>query len=212
VNAPRFLITAGPTREHIDPIRYLSNRSSGKMGYALAEAARALSLDVTLVSGPTALTPPANVAFLPVTSAQEMADAVFARYGKHDIVIMCAAVCDFRPKHVAAKKIKKRTFTGVLELEPTPDILAELGRRKGSQVLVGFAAETDHIEDNARDKLQRKNLDFIVANDARAFDADTNRVTLLFRNGRREVLPEMSKSDVARAIVERAIKVTGGSS
>lgn len=211
MNAPRFLITAGPTREHIDPIRYVSNRSSGKMGYALAEAARAVSSDVTLVSGPTALTPPANVAFVPVTSAQEMADAVFARYGRNDIVIMCAAVCDFRPKHAAANKIKKGGFSGHLELEPTTDILAELGRRKGSQVLVGFAAETDHVEDNARDKLQRKNLDLIVANDASAFDADTNRATLLFRDGRRETLAKMSKAELARVIVESALKLAGGS-
>jgi phosphopantothenoylcysteine decarboxylase/phosphopantothenate--cysteine ligase len=203
----RFLVTAGPTREFFDPIRYISNRSSGKMGYALAEAARALSPHATLVSGPTALTPPAGVTFVAVTTAQEMHDAVLARYEASDVVIMCAAVCDFRPRHAASMKIKKGTFAGPLELEPTPDILAELGRRKAAQVLVGFAAETDHVEDNAHDKLRRKNLDLIVANDARAFDADTNRVTLLRRDGTREVLPEASKSEIARAIVERAAQL-----
>lgn len=207
MNALKFLITAGPTREHIDPIRYISNRSSGKMGYALAKAARAVSPHVTLVSGPVTLDAPKGVEFVPVTSAQEMAEAVFARYDRSDVVVMCAAVSDFRPKRPAKTKMKKVAFAGKLELEATPDILAELGKRKRSQVLVGFAAETDHVEDNARDKLQRKNLDLIVANDAAAFDAETNRVTLLFRDGRREALPEMSKADVARVVVERAIKL-----
>lgn len=201
----KFLITAGPTREFLDPIRYISNRSSGKMGYALARAA-ARRGRVTLISGPVALKPPVGVDFIAVTTADEMAKAVFARYGKTDIVIMAAAVCDFRPATRAKLKIKKHTFAGKLKLTPTVDILAELGKRKRRQVLIGFAAETDNMERNAVQKLRRKRLDLIVANDVRAFEADTNRVTIIGRNGR-ERLPEMSKAKVAGEIVKRAIAV-----
>ncbi len=197
---PRFLITAGPTREFLDPIRFISNRSSGKMGYALARAARRHG-NVTLVSGPVALKPPSGVTFVPVRTAQEMAEAVLAC--EADIVIMTAAVCDFRPRQTAAHKIKKAGFSGTLELMPTVDILAALGKRKRHQVLVGFAAETDALEANAMDKLRRKNLDLIVANNARAMEADTNQVTLLYRDGRVERLPEMSKARVAREILRR---------
>jgi len=205
----RFLITAGPTREHFDPVRYISNRSSGKMGYALAEAARAVGGEVTLVSGPTALTPPAQVEFVAVTSAAEMADAVFTRFANADVVIMAAAVCDFRPKQVADHKLKKTTWGAelTLALEPTTDILAELGRRKQSQVLVGFAVETRDLAAYAQDKLRRKNLDFIVGNHASAFDRDTNVVTLWHADGRREDLPEMAKSAVAVAIIERIVAI-----
>ena len=203
----RFLITAGPTREFLDPIRYLSNRSSGKMGYALAEAARAVSAHVTLVSGPTALTPPQGLEFVPVTTAEEMASAVWGRFDQVDICIMAAAVGDFRPKQRAAKKIKKGTFAGMIEVEPTPDILAELGRRKRSQVLIGFAAETEEVERHASEKLVQKRLDFIVANDSRAFDAETNRVMFLMSDGKMERLPEMPKLEVAKAIVERAVRL-----
>jgi len=199
---PRFLITAGPTREFLDPIRFLSNRSSGKMGYALARAARRYGT-VTLISGPVALKPPAGVTFVPVTTAQEMASAVLKRFAGADVVIMTAAVCDFRPRRSASHKIKKAGFSGVLELVPTVDILATLGKRKRHQVLAGFAAETSALEANAQDKLRRKNLDLIVANNARAMEADTNQVTLLFRNGRVERLPEMSKARVAREILRR---------
>ena len=203
----RFLITAGPTREFLDPIRFISNRSSGKMGYALAEAARAVSPHVVLVSGPTALTPPAGVECVPVTTAQEMADAVLARFDHCDVVIMAAAVCDFRPKQTASSKIGKGMFRGVLELEPTVDILTELGKRKQSQTLVGFAAETDDLLANARAKLQRKNLDLIVANTASAFEAEKSAVTLLFSDGHIERLPELLKRDVAVAIIERVLKL-----
>jgi phosphopantothenoylcysteine decarboxylase / phosphopantothenate---cysteine ligase len=203
----RFLITAGPTREFLDPIRYISNRSSGKMGYAIAEAARAVSPQVTLVSGPTALTPPRDVEFVVVTTAQEMAEAVWSRFDSADICIMAAAVCDFRPKKVAESKMKKASFRGVLELEPTPDILAELGRRKTAQVLIGFAAETEDVDKHAREKLARKNLDLIVANDSSAFDVDTNRVALISNDGQTERLPEMRKSEVAKVIVERAARL-----
>src|SRR5882724_8918840 len=152
----RFLITAGPTREFLDPIRYLSNRSSGKMGYAIAAAACAFTSEVVLISGPTALTLPKGVEVVSVTTAQEMAEAVWSRFEAVDVCIMAAAVCDFRPKKTAASKIKKGSFGGVLELEPTPDILAELGRRKKAHVLIGFALETDDLEGNAREKLTTK--------------------------------------------------------
>jgi len=213
VKAPgtvRFLITAGPTREFFDPIRYISNRSSGKMGYAVAEAALAISSNVTLVSGPTCLTAPSGVEFVSVTTAQEMAEAVWSRFGLVDVCVMAAAVCDFRPKTAAGSKIKKGSFGGVLELEPTPDILAELGRRKKSQVLVGFAAETDHVEKHAREKLTRKDLDFIVANDASAFDAETNRVSIFSADGIVERLSELPKIYVAKAIIERAMRLVRG--
>jgi phosphopantothenoylcysteine decarboxylase/phosphopantothenate--cysteine ligase len=197
-----FLITAGPTREFLDPIRYISNRSSGKMGYALARAA-ARHGRVTLVTGPVALKPPVGVQFVPVTTAAEMAREVFRRYPKADIVIMAAAVCDFRPRKVAGLKIKKQKFGGRLELVPTTDILAELGRRKRRQVLVGFAAETDRLIANARVKLRRKNLDLIVANPARAMEAETNRATLLYADGRVERLPETAKGRLAGQIIRR---------
>jgi phosphopantothenoylcysteine decarboxylase/phosphopantothenate--cysteine ligase len=198
----RILVTAGPTREWIDPIRYLSNRSSGKMGYALARAAKRLGA-VTLVTGPVALRPPAGMEVIPVTTAAEMARAVLRRYSRVDLVIMTAAVCDFRPRTPARRKIKKQTFAGHLELVPTADILAALGRRKRRQILVGFAAETNGVEHYAQDKLRRKNLDLIVANDARAFEADTNRVTLFYRDGRREKFPAMTKARVAAAMIRR---------
>lgn len=204
-----FLITAGPTREFLDPIRYLSNRSSGKMGYALARAARRHG-KVTLISGPVALRPPAGVAFVPVTTAAQMAREVLRRYRQADIVIMAAAVCDFRPRRVAGRKIKKRKFSGRLALVPTVDILAELGRRKRRQVLVGFAAETERLERNAIEKLRRKNLDLVVANHARAFEADTNRVVLIGRDGRPQRLPEMTKAQVARHILKRARAIAVG--
>lgn len=208
-NTLRFLVTAGPTREFLDPIRYISNRSSGKMGYAIAEAARAISSQVTLVSGPTALEPPEIAEFVPVTTAQEMAEAVWSRFDAVDICIMAAAVCDFRPKKMVTSKIKKGSFSGVLELEPTPDILAELGRRKKSQVLVGFAAETDDLEKHAREKLARKKLDFIVGNDSSAFDAETSRVTFISREGKVERLAEMPKIEIAKLIIERAAQLLG---
>jgi phosphopantothenoylcysteine decarboxylase/phosphopantothenate--cysteine ligase len=202
VNPLRFLITAGPTREFLDPIRFISNRSSGKMGYALARAARRYG-KVTLVSGPVALKPPTGVTVVPVTTAQEMSEAVLAQFADADVVIMTAAVCDFRPHRIAKRKIKKTSFTGKLELVPTVDILATLGKRKHHQLLVGFAAETNALKANAQKKLHRKNLDLIVANDARAMEAETNQVTLLYRDGRVERLPEMPKARVATAIIRR---------
>jgi len=178
------------------------------MGYALAQAALAVSPHVTLVSGPTALVPPPGAEFISVTTAQEMAEAVFARFEQCDVAIMAAAVCDFRPAEPAALKIKKTGFDGTLRLAPTIDILAELGKRRKSQVLVGFAAETDNLEANALDKLKRKRLDLIVANEAGAFEADTNAVTLFGRDGKAERLQEMPKPEVAAAIIRRILPLT----
>ena len=198
----RYLITAGPTREFFDPIRYISNRSSGKMGYAIAKAAVKVGA-VTLISGPTALPQPAGLEFVPVTTAREMAVAVFRAFKKADVVIMAAAVCDYRPRHISLRKLKKTAQQQGLELVPTTDILRELGKRKRRQVLVGFAAETNDVEQYAHDKLRRKNLDLIVANDMRAFEGDTNIVTLIHRDGRVERLPELTKARVAREILKR---------
>jgi len=175
------------------------------MGYTLARAASRHGR-VTLVSGPVALKPTADVTVVSVTTAAEMASEVFRRYRQADVVIMAAAVCDFRPKSPAQRKIKKQKSSRKLELVPTTDILAELGHRKRHQILVGFAAETDHLERNALDKLRRKNLDLIVANDARAFESDTNRVVIIGRD-RRKRLPEMSKSKLAHEIVYRSLRL-----
>ena len=158
---------------------------------------------VTLISGPTALPQPTGLQFVSVTTAAEMAAAVFHAFAKADVVIMAAAVCDYRPRQISPRKLKKTSQQKGLELVPTTDILLELGKRKRRQVLVGFAAETNDLEQHARDKLQRKNLDLIVANDSRAFDSDTNIVTLIHRNGSIERLPEQAKTKVAREILKR---------
>ena len=206
----RFLISAGPTREFIDPVRFLSNRSSGKMGYALARAARRRSPHVTLVSGPVALQPPRGVTIVPVTTTAELAAALAKHFHRCDVLIMAAAVCDFRPRHPARSKIAK-SITGrrlILELVENPDLVARLGRRKKHQIVIGFAAETNDLLAHAQEKLRRKHLDLIVANDARAMDADTNQVTLLSPDGRVERLPDLPKVEVARRIIERAIALT----
>lgn len=201
---PRFLITAGPTREFLDPVRFLSNRSSGKMGYALARAASRPG-KVTLVSGPVSLKPPAGVEFVPVTTTAELLAALEQRFAQCDILIMAAAVCDYRPRRMSKSKIKKTGGTLELELVQNPDVVATIARRKQHQFVIGFAAETDGLLTHAQEKLHRKNLDCIVANNARAMDADTNRVTLLYRDGRVEQLPEMPKLKVAVEIVRRVL-------
>jgi phosphopantothenoylcysteine decarboxylase/phosphopantothenate--cysteine ligase len=203
----RFLVTAGPTREFLDPIRYISNRSSGKMGYALAAEAAEVASHVTLVSGPVALTPPAGVEIIRVISAQEMADAVLSRYDLVDVVIMAAAVCDFRPAQSSPVKIKKQSLAGALLLEPTVDILAEMGRRKGRHVLVGFAAETDQREKFAKEKLVRKNADMIVANDASALDSDENSVTMYCADGRVLATGRAGKQIIARQIIKQTLQL-----
>ncbi len=206
-----ILITAGPTCEDIDPVRFLTNRSSGKMGYALAEAANRRGARVVLVSGPTDLTIPEGVDWVPVRATEEMHQAVRERAAEANIVIMAAAVSDYRPIAAQGQKIKRGEQMFTLELEPTPDILAELGREKGHRILVGFAAETNSVAENARGKLARKGADMIVANDVTqegaGFDADTNIVTLYVRDGREIPLPKMSKFEVANRILDQALEI-----
>jgi phosphopantothenoylcysteine decarboxylase/phosphopantothenate--cysteine ligase len=203
------LVTAGPTREPLDPVRYLSNRSSGKMGYAVAEAAAARGARVILVSGPTALAPPRTVDVIHVETAQQMHDAVLAKLAAATVVIKAAAVADYRPKQMAGRKIKKDEAVLEMKLESTPDILAEVGKRKGRRILVGFAAETEDLVANARKKLQRKNLDLMVANDVSqpgaGFDSDTNAVKILDAKGGVEELPLQAKRSVADTILDRVV-------
>jgi phosphopantothenoylcysteine decarboxylase / phosphopantothenate---cysteine ligase len=203
------LITAGPTREKIDPVRYLTNRSSGKMGYALAEAALRRGARVLLISGPTALTPPTAAELTRVESAQEMRDAVLKLLPEATIVIKTAAVADYRPKAAASQKIK-RAGPMTLELEPTVDILAELSRRKASQIIVGFAAETQNALENSRKKLAAKALDAIVVNDVSregiGFDSERNAVTIITQDEVVEV-PETSKWDVAQRVLDEVLKL-----
>lgn len=208
----RLLVTAGPTREAWDPVRYLSNRSSGRMGYALAAAAARRGAEVVLVSGPSMLPLPTVAKRVEVTCADEMAKAVYREAKSCDAVLMAAAVADFRPKKTAAKKIKKGSAALTLELERTEDILAKLGRDKGRTLLVGFAAETGNPVAAAREKLRRKNLDLVVANDVSrpdaGFDVETNRVHLVDRSDSLE-LPLMSKAEVAERILDRVAAMLG---
>jgi phosphopantothenoylcysteine decarboxylase / phosphopantothenate---cysteine ligase len=205
------LVTAGPTREDIDPVRFLTNRSSGKMGYALAEAASRRGARVILVSGPTDLTVPGGVDWLPVRSSEEMRKAVHDRRGEADIIIMAAAVADYRPAASHSQKLKRGEGSLTLQLEPTPDILAELGREKGSRILVGFAAETTEVAENARAKLSRKGADMIVANDVTqrgaGFDGDTNIVTLFLRDGQEIPLPKLTKLEVAHRVLDHVLEI-----
>ncbi|MGA8410059.1 MAG: bifunctional phosphopantothenoylcysteine decarboxylase/phosphopantothenate--cysteine ligase CoaBC [Candidatus Acidiferrales bacterium] len=205
------LVSAGPTCEDIDPVRFLTNRSSGKMGYALAEAAQRRGAHVILVSGPTELKIPEGVDWVPVRATEQMHGSVLERAREANVAIMAAAVSDYRPAAAQDTKIKRGSGGFTLELEPTPDILAELGREKGNRVLVGFAAETDRVAENARGKLARKGADMIVANDVTqegaGFDTDTNIVTLYLRDGREVPLPKMSKLEVADRILDRVLEI-----
>jgi phosphopantothenoylcysteine decarboxylase/phosphopantothenate--cysteine ligase len=206
------LVTAGPTEEPLDAVRYISNRSSGKMGYALAEASRRRGARVVLVSGPTHLEPSPGCVLERVRTAAEMAQAVFRHFAQTTVVLMAAAVADFRPAEVHAGKVKKRDALPVVKLEPTPDILAEIARRRRpEQVIVGFAAETDHVLENAAVKLREKQLDLVVANDlsqeGAGFDADTNIVTMLFPDGRKKPLEKMSKFDVANRVLDEVVEI-----
>ena len=207
------LVTAGPTCEDLDPVRFLTNRSSGKMGYALAEAAIRRGARVMLVSGPTDLAIPEGADWVPVRATEEMRNAVREHAAEANVVIMAAAVSDYRPAAAHSQKLKRGDERLTLELEPTPDILAELGRapsQKG-RILVGFAAETNDIAENARAKLARKNVDMIVANDitqeGAGFDTDTNIVTLFFRDGREVPLPKMTKFEVANRILDHVLQI-----
>lgn len=202
----KLLITAGPNREPLDPVRYLSNRSSGKMGYALARAAVRRGAEVTLVSGPTALEPPAGARVIAVTTAAEMRDAVLRESAHCTGIVMAAAVTDYRPVTVADRKIKRGKVPVELRLEPNPDILNELGRQKDGKFLIGFAAETEELTVNAEKKLREKNLDMIVANNVAeagsGFDGDTNIATILDRTGAKRSLPLMSKDELADCIYD----------
>lgn len=208
----KLLVTAAGTREPIDPVRYIGNRSSGKMGYAIAEAAARLGAEVTLISGPSALQPPAGVEFFGVESAREMRQLVQERFPACDIVIKAAAVADYRVKNVSDQKIKKNDAELTLVLEKNPDILKELGEMKQPhQTLVGFAAETQNLLQYAKGKLEKKNLDMIVANDVSkpqaGFNVDTNLIKLLKRDGSIEELSLMSKKELAYIILDRVMKL-----
>ena len=204
-----ILITAGPTREKIDPVRYLTNRSSGRMGYALAEAALRRGAKVLLITGPTSITPPSQAEVTRVESAEQMREAVLKLLLESTIVIKTAAVADYKPKLQAAQKIKRKGPL-TLDLEPTIDILAELSRKKTSQLIVGFAAETENVLESARKKLAAKALDAIVVNDVShegvGFDSDRNAVTIITHDEVVEV-PETSKLDVAHRVLEQVVKL-----
>ena len=210
----RLLVTAGPTMEKIDPVRYISNHSTGKMGYAIARAAMHRGAEVTLVSGKTDIAPPFGVHTIDVISAADMAEAVKEHADKQDIIIKAAAVADYRPKHTADEKIKKKDDELTIELERTEDILAYLGKnKKEGQFLCGFSMETEDMIENSRKKLEKKNLDLIVANNLKqsgaGFGVDTNIVTLLSQNDIVE-LPIMSKSEVADKLLEYIMQVFAG--
>ncbi len=208
----KVLVTAGPTREPLDPIRFITNRSSGKMGYAIAEAAFHRGADVILVSGPTALSAPRGIKVVDVETTRQMRDKVLEHSPQTDVVIMAAAPSDYRPQTVSQQKIKKQHGELTLALERNPDILAELGQRKrDGQILVGFSMETENLLDNARKKLQKKNVELIVANnvsqEGAGFGTDTNIVWIIDSSGAEKKLPLMSKRDVADAILDEVIRI-----
>ena len=202
----RFLITAGPTREPIDPVRYISNRSSGKMGYAIAEAALETGHDVVLISGPVNLDPPRGAQFISVLTSDEMDDAVHQHVRDCDVLVMCAAVADYKPQDVSETKIKKRDAPLSLELIPTRDILSSIKNKDRQFLVVGFAAETNDVEANARKKLQTKHCDIIVANDVSGADSgmesDQNEVTIFFRSGETKKISRAPKKIIARELVK----------
>ena len=206
-----ILVSAGPTCEDLDPVRFISNRSSGKMGYAVAEAAAKRGAKVILISGPVNLETPAGVERIDVRTAQEMHRAIMERLPGASMAILAAAVADYRPVERATEKIKKSARPLTISFEPTTDILADVTMNKGRKVVVGFAAETDHVAENARKKLVSKNADLLVANDVTAegagFDRDTNVVTLFSRDGRDLALPKMSKGEVAQRILDEVIRL-----
>ena len=214
LNNERIIVTAGPNAEPIDPVRFITNRSTGKMGFAMARVAWRRGADVTLVSGPTSLTPPRGVRFCPVRTALEMQQAVLSAYGDATMVISAAAIADYRPAHVAQQKIKKQEGVFSIELTRNPDILAGLSQQKGNRLLIGFATETEDVLQNAMRKLRKKNLDMIVANDVTqegaGFAHDTNIVTLIDRSERMETLPLMSKDEVAHTVYDRLLALRTG--
>ncbi len=203
----KTLVTAGPTREPLDPVRYISNPSTGLMGYALARALQLRGAEVILISGPTSLAPPMGVELISITTAEQMYNAVLEHYDQCKLIIKTAAVSDFKPHCYHEQKVKKIEAGLTLEFIPTPDILLELGKRKKEQVLVGFAAETENVEENAAKKLISKNLDLIVLNnlveEGAGFASTTNRVTIIDRNGSKEHLPLMAKEQLAHELLNR---------
>jgi phosphopantothenoylcysteine decarboxylase/phosphopantothenate--cysteine ligase len=205
------LITAGPTQEPLDPVRYISNRSSGKMGYALAEAAAARGAKVVLISGPVHLAPPRGCTFIAVHTAREMRDKVFENLQQASVIVKAAAVADFHLSKVPSQKMKKTAARLSLELDPTPDILAELGRKKGDRLLVGFAAETENLQQETRRKLEAKNCDMVVGNlvggEGGAFESDQNEVLLALRSGEFIAVPRASKREVADRIFDEILKL-----
>lgn len=208
----RILITAGPTQEPIDPVRYITNRSSGKMGYALARVARRRGAEVILISGPTSLPPPGGeIRWISVRTAEEMRKAVMTHLPEATVVIKAAAVSDYRPKEVSDRKLKKGASAVSLELEQTRDILKEIGDQKGDRILVGFAAETEDLVANAEKKLKEKNLDLIVANDVTqpgsGFASETNQVKFLYPSGEIKDLPLLTKEEVASKILNEILKL-----
>ena len=206
------LVTAGPTEEPLDSVRFIGNRSSGKMGFAVAEAARRRGATVILISGPTHLDPPAGVDFELVRRAEEMATSVLARLPDASIVVMAAAAADFQPAQVRRRKIKKRNGLAALRLKPTRDILREISRRRrADQIVIGFAAETDHVVENAKEKIRSKNLDLIVANnvtqEGAGFSVDTNVVTFVLPNGSSRALQKMTKFEVANRLLDEVVAI-----
>jgi phosphopantothenoylcysteine decarboxylase/phosphopantothenate--cysteine ligase len=202
----RIVVTAGPTREPIDPVRFVSNRSSGKMGYAIAEAARDAGHKVTLISGPAMIAPPDNIDVVPIVTSDELYNVVHDYVRDCDVLVMCAAVSDYKPLHVAPRKMEKHQGEFALQLTPTRDILASLPVENRSYLVVGFAAQTHDLEANALRKLREKNCDVIVANDVSGSDvgmeSDDNAVTISFRNGERETISRARKSTIARTLMK----------
>lgn len=204
----KVLITAGRTEESLDPVRYLSNNSSGQMGYSLAEQAGKMGAEVVLVSGPTNLSVPQGITeFVQVRTAEEMNEAVLERYENMDIAIACAAVADYRPKNYSKEKIKKKEGDLVIELERNPDILLNMGNKKSHQILIGFAAETENIIENAKGKLKKKNLDMIVANDAHVMRSKNNAVTLIKKDNSMTVIAEKPKKELAVDILNAVAEI-----
>jgi phosphopantothenoylcysteine synthetase/decarboxylase len=202
----RFVVTAGPTREAIDPVRFISNRSSGKMGYAIAEAAVAKKHDVTLISGPASVTPPRGVKNVSITTSDDLHDAVHRAVRDCDVLVMCAAVSDYKPAVRSPRKMKKRKTPFALKLIPTRDILASLPQGNRGYLVVGFAAETHDLKSNALKKLRAKDCDAIVANDVSSgetgMESDENEVTIFFRNGEMKKFSRASKKNIARELVK----------
>ncbi len=206
LDGEHVLITAGPTQEAIDPVRFISNRSSGKMGFALADAAACRGASVTLVTGPVHLPTPNGVTRIDVETAEQMRKAVFDHLEPATVIVKSAAVADFRPANPSAQKLKKSAMRLSLELDPTPDILSELGRKKGDRLLIGFAAETEHLEEEARRKLESKNCDLIVANQVgtsgTGFESDDNEVLLVLRSGETIAIARAPKREIADRILD----------